>query len=303
MASKTVGVVLSVKDRFTSGFKKFKEEVNSTSRETRRAQNQIKRFGQDAKDAFSNFATNAVKSVSVAGAALAGLGIKTGLSEALDLEGYRQQLNTATKDTTKAAKIMTDAVNMANATPFEAGELVEAAAKFESMGMSANKWLTLTGDMAAATNKSFDQATEALIDAQTGELERLKEFGITKAMIGDQAEKMFTDQQVINNKGQIVNQEKFNEALIALMKDKYAGGMEAQANTVRGAWSTVTGVTKSALATLVGMSSDGSLRSGSALDTIKTKVQQLGETFERWQQDGTLDRFAKSFDAALQQIG
>ena len=68
------------------------------------------------------------------------------------------------------------------------------------------------------------------------------------------------------------------------MKDKYAGGMEAQANTVRGAWSTVTGVTKSALATLVGMSSDGSLRSGSALDTIKTKVQQLGETFERWQQ-------------------
>lgn len=303
MASKTVGVILSVKDCFTSGFKKFKEEVNSTSRETRRAQNQIKRFGQDAKDAFSNFATNAVKSVSVAGAALAGLGIKTGLSEALDLEGYRQQLNTATKDTTKAAKIMTDAVNMANATPFEAGELVEAAAKFESMGMSANKWLTLTGDMAAATNKSFDQATEALIDAQTGELERLKKFGITKAMIGDQAEKMFTDQQVINNKGQIVNQEKFNEALIALMKDKYAGGMEAQANTVRGAWSTVTGVTKSALATLVGMSSDGSLRSGSALDTIKTKVQQLGETFERWQQDGTLDRFAKSFDAALQQIG
>lgn len=140
MASKTVGVILSVKDRFTSGFKKFKEEVNSTSRETRRAQNQIKRFGQDAKDAFSNFATNAVKSVSVAGAALAGLGIKTGLSEALALEGYRQQLNTATKDTTKAAKIMTDAVNMANATPFEAGELVEAAAKFESMGMSANKW-------------------------------------------------------------------------------------------------------------------------------------------------------------------
>lgn len=46
--------------------------------------------------------------------------------------------------------------------------------------------------MAAATNKSFDQAVEALIDAQTGELERLKEFGITKAKILEQGEKMFS---------------------------------------------------------------------------------------------------------------
>lgn len=131
----------------------------------------------------------------------------------------------------------------------------------------------------------------------------MKEFGITKAMVADQAEKMFTDQQIINNQGQIVNQEKFNEALIALMEDKFSGGMEAQAETVRGAWSTVTGITKSALATLVGMSSDGSLRSGSALDYIKNKVKELGSSFERWQQDGTLERFAQRFDQTLQTIG
>ena len=47
---------------------------------------------------------------------------------------------------------------------------MEGAAKFETMGMAAQKWLPLAGDMAAATNKSFDQATEALIDAQNGEL-------------------------------------------------------------------------------------------------------------------------------------
>lgn len=303
VASKRVAVILSLTDRFSSGFKKFQEATSTTEKETRRLQNRIKRFGADAKSAFENFALGSVKAVGAAGTALAALGVKTGLSEALDLEGYRQQLNTATKDTQKASQIMQNAVKLANKTPFEAGELVEAAAKFESMGMSADKWLTLTGDMAAATNKSFDQATEALIDAQTGELERLKEFGITKAMIADQAEKMFTDQQIINNQGQIVNQEKFNEALVALMKDKYTGGMEAQANTVRGAWSTVTGVTKSALATLVGMSFDGSLRSGSALEAIKNKVQELGAVFEKWQQDGTLDRFAKKFDETLQKIG
>lgn len=301
-SSKVVSVYLSLKDRFTSGFKKFNEAAQASEKETRRLQNRIRSMGESARASFTDMAGRSVKAIGAMSAAVAGLAVKTGISEALDLEGYRMQLQTATKDTKEAARIMQNAVDMANKTPFEAGELVEAAAKFESMGMSADKWLTLTGDMAAATNKSFDQATEALIDAQTGELERLKEFGITKAMIADKAEKMFTDQQIINNQGQIVNQEKFNEALIALMKDKYAGGMEAQAETIKGVWSTVTGVMKSGLATIMGMSSTGTLRKGSVLDLIKEKVQEVAATFERWQTDGTIDRWAASFDSGLQKV-
>ena len=165
--------------------------------------------------------------------------------------------------------------------------------------MAAQKWLPLAGDMAAATNKSFDQATEALIDAQNGELERLKEFGITKAKILEQGEKMFAGVQLVNNQGQIVNQEKFNEALVALMQDRFAGGMEKQATTMKGLWSTVTGVTKSALATITGITTDGSIRSGSALDLLKSKVQLLAGKLEQWQQDGTLDRIAQQFDQGL----
>ena len=52
-----------------------------------------------------------------------------------------------------------------------------------------------------------------------------------------------------------MNQEKFNEAMIALMEDRFAGGMEKQATTMKGLWSTVTGVTKSALATITGIMS------------------------------------------------
>ena len=234
-----------------------------------------------------------------AGGAAAALGIKTGLSEAMDLEGYRLQLETATKDTVKAAGIMKYAVDLANRTPFEGGELVEGAAKFEAMGMSAEQWLTRAGDMAAATNKSFDQATEALIDAQTGELERLKEFGITKAMIVAQGEKLFRKVQLVNNKGQIVNQEKFNQALISLMEDKFAGGMEKQAGTMKGLWSTVTGVTKSALAEMVGMTSDGSIRAGSAMERLKGGVAQLAGKLEQWQQDGTLARLGQQLDQGL----
>lgn len=296
---KTIGVMLKLKDGFSKGFEKFRGQTKVTERETKRLQNRVKGLGREAKNTFTNFAKSGVAAVGTMGAAMVGLGAKTGFAEALDLQGYKMQLETATKDTGKAAKIMRDAVSLANKTPFEAGELVQAASMFESMGMSAKKWLPLTGDMAAATNKSFDQATEALIDVQTGELERLKEFGITKAMIAEQANKMFTDQQVVNNKGQIVDQEKFNEAMIALMKDKYAGGMEAQAKTIRGMWSTVTGVTKSGLATLLGMTEEGSVRSGSALDILSGKVGGLAKKFDQWQQDGTIKRWAQAFDSGV----
>lgn len=160
---KTIGVMLKLKDGFSKGFEKFRDQTKVAERETRRLQNRVKGLGQEAKNTFANFA----KSGTTAMGALAGLAAKTGFTEALDLQGYKMQLETATKDTGKAAKIMRDAVSLANKTPFEAGELVQAASMFESMGMSAKKWLPLTGDMAAATNKSFDQATEALIDAQT----------------------------------------------------------------------------------------------------------------------------------------
>lgn len=302
MASTRIQAILSLRDNFSSALdkakasaKNFEKAWKAQGREIRKTGYEVQRVGEKMTKSF----TTPLKAVGTLGAAVAGLGAKTGFSEALDLQGYRQQLNTATKDTDKAAKIMKNAVSLANKTPFEAGELVQGAAMFESMGMSADKWLTLTGDMAAATNKSFDQAAEALIDAQTGELERLKEFGITKSMIAEKANQMFANQEVVNNKGQIVDQEKFNEAMIALMKDKYAGGMEAQAKTIKGMWSTVTGVTKSAMATMLGMTEDGSVRSGSALDIISQKVGGLAEKFDRWQQDGTIKRWAESFDTAL----
>lgn len=283
--AKQVRVILKLKDEFSKPMKVAQKGTKEFKEQTRLADAGIKHFGNTLNNKFKK----AVKASAVAVAGLSAAALKVGLSEALDLEGYRTQLETATKDTKKAADIMKYAINLANKTPFEGGELVEGAAKFEAMGMSAKKWLTYAGDMAGATNKSFDQSVEALIDAQAGELERLKEFGITKRMIQDKAEKMFKNEQVINNQGQIVNQEKFNEAMLALMSDKYAGGMEKQSKTVRGLWSTVTGVTKNALANIVGMSNDGTVRAGSALDVLKEKVSGLAKRLEQWQNDGTID--------------
>lgn len=299
MGRKVIHTILNLRDNMSGGLVKAAKKVKGVNKEMLAATRTVERFQRKTADACSRAVRSLGKLGVAAGGAAAALGIKTGLSEAMDLEGYRLQLETATKDTVKAAGIMKYAVDLANRTPFEGGELVEGAAKFEVMGMSAEQWLTRAGDMAAATNKSFDQATEALIDAQTGELERLKEFGITKAMIVAQGEKLFRKVQLVNNKGQIVNQEKFNQALISLMEDKFAGGMEKQAGTMKGLWSTVTGVTKSALAEMVGMTSDGSIRAGSAMERLKGGVSQLAGRLEQWQQDGTLARLGEQLDQGL----
>ena len=299
MGRKVIHTILNLRDNMSGGMVKAAKNVKGVNREMLAATRTVERFQRKTADACSRAVGSLGKPGLAAGGAAAALGIKTGLSEAMDLEGYRLQLETATKDTVKAAGIMKYAVDLANRTPFEGGELVEGAAKFEAMGMSAEQWLTRAGDMAAATNKSFDQATEALIDAQTGELERLKEFGITKAMVVAQGEKLFRKVQIVNNKGQIVNQEKFNQALISLMEDKFAGGMEKQAGTMKGLWSTVTGVTKSALAEMVGMSNDGSIRAGSAMERLKGSVAQLAGKLEQWQQDGTLSRLGEQLDQGL----
>jgi SLT domain-containing protein/phage-related protein len=73
---------------------------------------------------------------------------------------------------------------------------------------------------------------------QTGEIERLKEFGITKQQLIDQAEKMGMA-PIVNKVGQITDFENFNKALFALMRERYSGGMELQAKTFKGMISNV----------------------------------------------------------------
>ena len=173
MASRTIGTILSLRDNMSGGLVRVSRRVNNMSREAKRASKQVTNMANNFKKKVDEMANKAIKFAGV-GASIAGtFALKTGLSEAMDLEGFRVQLETATKDAKKAGEIMKWAVDLANKTPFEAAPLVEGASKLEMMGISAQKYLPLIGDMAAATNKPVDQAVEAMIDAQTGELERL----------------------------------------------------------------------------------------------------------------------------------
>lgn len=271
-STKKVNILLSLKDKFSKPLAGTTKEIRKARQEMKLGQNQINKWGRSINNAFTGAVKNAAKFTAAMGAAGAAMGFK----EAFDLETYKAQLETATGSTEKAAELMKNAIAMANKTPFEGGELVEATSMLEAMGMDSKKWLTYAGNMAGATGKDIMQATEAIIDAQAGEWERMKEFGIKGV--------------------------KDMDTLVQVMDKRFAGGMEKLAGTTKGLWSTVTGVTKNSLAKIVGIMDDGSVRQGSALDKVKQKISQLADTMTRWQNDGTIEKAAQKAAAAIDKL-
>ena len=266
-----------------------------------------------SQKAFKNFANSTTKTIdgaivktAKAGTALAvtvgSLATGTGFSEAFNMEGYKMQLVTATKDTEKAGKLMANAVKFANSTPFETGEVVEATTKMEAYGISSEKWLADVADMAGATNKSIDQATEAMADAVMGEYERMKEFGIKKDQIIERAVKLSSKAIVAGKKGEAAKRAAIEQALQQIMQEKFKGGAEAQAKTFKGMWSTITGVTKSALAKIVGMNEDGTIRTGSLYEKLKEKMQLVIDVLNKWMEDGTIEKIAEQVTIAIEKM-
>lgn len=86
----------------------------------------------------------------------------------------------------EAQKSLAMIVDFASKTPFSVQELTGAFVKLVNQGFKpTQKEMVALGDVAASTGKTFDQLAEAVIDAQVGEMERLKEFGIRAQKEGD----------------------------------------------------------------------------------------------------------------------
>ena len=159
---------------------------------------------------------------------------------AMQAENFRIAMTTAFQGNQEAADKMLDwAKQFANETPFETNEIVEATIKLKDYNFTAEeipKKLGLIGDMASRMGKSMNQAVEAIADATTGELERLKEFGITKKMLNDEV-----NGTLINSKNQITDMNLLMESLSSIMEKRFAGGMEAASKSTAGQISNLKG--------------------------------------------------------------
>lgn len=277
-------------------------DVRNFTRGLNDATNNLNRWSRQAEEGFGPIMDSIGQGLLVVGSAAAvGFGalIVGSVKGASSLEQYRNTLNIVMKDQQKAAEVMAWAVDFANRTPFETASVVEATVRLQSYGLEAQKVLPAIGDMAAVMNTDIMQAVEAVADAQMGELERLKEFGITKAMIIEHGNTIMRGVELVNQQGQIVDQENFNKTLFSLMDERFKGGMEIQANSLKGLWSTVTGVFKTSLATMAGISVTGEIVIGGLFDKIKNKIKGVIDTLNEWQKKGQLQEWVNQAQAAF----
>lgn len=111
-------------------------------------------------------------------------------------EKYDKVLVTALGGQKEATQSMAAIKKMAAETSFGVDELTEGYVKMVNRGLRpSQKEMTSMADLAASQGKTFDQLTEAALDAMSGENERLKEFGISAKKSGDQTTFSFKGMQ------------------------------------------------------------------------------------------------------------
>ena len=131
-----------------------------------------------------------------------------------------------------AKQAMAEIQQFAAATPFSVKELTDSFVKLSNSGfVPTQNQMRQLGDIASSTGKDFMQLTEAILDASSGEFERLKEFGIKSSKEGDKI--TFTFKGI---KTQVQNtSESINKYILGLGDLKgVSGGMEAISKTLGG---------------------------------------------------------------------
>lgn len=301
-----LSAVLELKDKFTGaiegarrsaiGFERtFRNTASVVESSASRINNGLNKMGS----VVNKISGTVVKLGAIGVAGIGGLGAYA-IKGAADMEKYRNVLETVLKDEKQAAETMTWANKFANVTPFQNAEVIEGVVRLKTLGFDKED-IKYIGDMASAMGKPLMQAVEAIGDAKTGELERLKEFGITKKMIEDYSKKVGKG-DLINSKGQITDFKALRVILKAMINDNFGGAMEKQANTFYGAMSTSIGTMKSAITQIAGIGLDGKVITGSMFDYIQQKAVGLANHLVKMQEDGTLERWTKDIGSAFEQM-
>lgn len=245
-ASASISSVTKQEDKLNASVKTLNAELGKTNFKSfdvqpiRQVTNEVDRLNNELKSTnnvspSNDFGFGRIKSL--IGGIFVAQTIGNFASSVVDVTGefqkYEAVLTNTFKSSEKAKESMTMLQEFATTTPFQLSELTDSYVKLVNRGFEpSTSELKSMGDLASSTGKSFDQLTEAMLDAQTGEFERLKEFGVVAKSMGDKV--------VLNFKGQAKEIAKTPEAIKqALIEfgnlDGVKGSSDAIINTLPGA--------------------------------------------------------------------
>ena len=153
----------------------------------------VEREGKNMDNAFKNVAAGMAAYFSAD--MMAGL-----VGEIVNVRGefqkYEAVLSNSFGSTDKAKESMAMLADVASTTPFQLDAITDSYVKLVNQGFTPTRAeIIKMGDLASSTGKGFDQLTEAILDAQAGEFERLKEFGVKASVSGDQVTMTFKGQK------------------------------------------------------------------------------------------------------------
>lgn len=228
-ATINVDIVAQLRD-FNNALNEMQDRIDSLNNDINRGNQQNQNSTNDLKGAFSEL-----------GKTLAGLFAvdqlvefgKKILETTVEFQRMEAVLSTALGSNSAAKAAMDQIVNFASTTPFQVNELTDSFVKLANLGfIPTMEQMRQMGDLASSVGKSFDQLTEAILDAQSGEFERLKEFGIKASQQGDVVQ--FTFKGITTEVSK--SDKAIQEYLLSLGNlEGVAGSMEAIANTTGGA--------------------------------------------------------------------
>jgi hypothetical protein len=273
-AKLNVDIVAQLK-QFNKAMSDLKSEVNSVNSSIDKSNKQTIQSTKKMSSTFTEV-----------GATLAGVFAvdqllnfgKAILNTTVEFQKMEAVLTTALGSNSAAKAAMDQIVNFASATPFQVNELTDAFVKLANRGfIPTMDQMRLLGDLASSTGKSFNQLTEAILDAQTGEFERLKEFGITAKTEGDRVQFMFkgiTTEVAKSDKA-------IQEYILNLGKlEGVSGSMEAISKTTGGAISNLED-NVTALFKNIGDSSSGFINWFiKDINNVVSSLRNLGEIIE-----------------------
>lgn len=228
-AKLNVDIVAQLKE-FNKSMTELKSEVNDVNKSISQSNDETVKSTKKMGSAFSEVGKTmaAVFTVDL----LVNLGKKI-LDTTVEFQKMEAVLTTALGSNSAAKAAMDQIVNFASSTPFQVNELTDAFVKLSNRGfIPTMEEMRKMGDLASSVGKSFDQLTEAILDAQSGEFERLKEFGIKASAQGDVVQ--FTFKGITT---EVAKSDKaIQEYLLSLGDlEGVAGSMEAIAATTGGA--------------------------------------------------------------------
>lgn len=267
-----------------NAIRKAGKEANLTEKEIDEMVNSTKKAKEQGGKNFNemNKGLNSIHNTAlkVGGAVVAMFAVdklKAFIGEVVNVTAEFQKLDAVLTNTlgskSAAQRALKEIRDIAASTPFSVVELTQSYVKLVNQGIKPTKAeIIKLGDLAASTGKQFDQLTEAIIDAQTGEFERLKEFGIRASKQGDQV--VFTFKGVQTQVD--FTSESIRDYIFALGEaEGVSGSMEAISATLGGQISNL-GDSWDSLLNTIGDGNNGALSGAVML------VKDLVEGFEQF---------------------